>query len=132
MIEDTPLDFDFSIGRQGPRRLTVADFNEATELEASWLDLLIFGESDYAEGGGASMYIGVRESDGAVYGLDVEREQPLALFNSSFDRFIETFFALDAFYRQGQQLPRGLEERIRGIDPEAYPFSEWPLFVAQE
>src|SRR5262245_41213574 len=100
IIEDTPLDFDFSIGHGGPRRLSAADFNEHTPLPAEWSDLFLFGETDYADGGGASMYLAVRAGDEAVCGLDVERDQPLVLFNSSLERFIKTFIAVDAFFQQ--------------------------------
>jgi hypothetical protein len=50
MLDGTPLDFKFTVARQGLQSLPgdVLRFGDGT-----WSDLLMFGEYDYAEGGGA-------------------------------------------------------------------------------
>jgi hypothetical protein len=127
-VQATPLDFDFSPGLRGPAPLDrdAYDF----PLEAAWLQLAIFGEYDYAEGGGAHVLLGVRERDGRVYGLDFERdEKPMFLLNSGLEAFIETFECLDAHLRKGRALPSDIEKHLRAIDPKAYPSSDWKPFV---
>jgi hypothetical protein len=125
-INNTPLDFDFPAGHKGLRPLP-HDIIQQTEKE--WFDLLIFGEYDYAEGGGASPWLGIRKTDGAVYGLDVERENPMFLLNSSIERFIHTFEVLNQYLAQGKQLPSSVEAVVRAIDPEVYPVSDWRSLV---
>ena len=44
------------------------------DLEPEWSALDLFGEEDYAEGGGASPFLGVHRSSGKIFGLDVERD----------------------------------------------------------
>ena len=86
-VGDT-LDFDFSAEHYGLRRLTSDDVVGGPPPE-EWSDCLVFGSYDYAEGGGASPWIAVRESDGAILALDIERENDRTIiFNSSLDRFI--------------------------------------------
>ena len=55
MLGQTPVDFDFSVGRRGLRHLTAEDVAGSLDgsLDESWADLLIFGQYDVAEGGGA-------------------------------------------------------------------------------
>jgi hypothetical protein len=97
--------------------------------EKEWFDLLIFGEYDYAEGGGASPWLGISKKDGIIYGLDLERENALFLLNSSIERFIRIFHLLNEFLGEGKRLPLDVEARVRAIDPEAYPTSDWRLLV---
>jgi hypothetical protein len=126
-IRGVPLDFDYSDARRGLRKPTADEVPEGDEPD--WPDLLVFGRYDYAEGGGAAPWIAVRIADGAVCGLDVEREDPYFLFNSSVERFIKTFALLDQYLRRGQALPADIEGRVRSIDPEAYLGSEWRFLI---
>ena len=129
LIDDTPLDFDFSPTRGGLRRVESQDFNSVTTLDSEWRDLFVFGTSDYSEGGGAAALLGVRESDGAVYGLDVERTKPMFLVNSSISQFIDTFTALDPYLRNGETPPAAIRMRVQAIDSPAFPHSEWRLLI---
>ncbi len=130
VIDGMPLDFDFRDARRGLRRITSEDV-VGRAIPNEWSDLLIFGEYDYAEGGGARPWIAVRASDGAACGLDVEQadERAVFLFNSSIGGFVQTFAALDPYLRRGQRLPADIEARIRGIDPRTYPVSEWRSLI---
>jgi hypothetical protein len=128
MINETPMDYDFSAARRVLQPLDRDALLDAPEAE--WLDLLIFGEYDYAEGGGANPFLGVMRATGAIHGLDVERDdQPLFLLNSSTDAFIETFTFLNSFLGAGRPLPTDADARLRSIDPHAYPDSDWKRLV---
>jgi hypothetical protein len=129
MVGDTPLDFDFAQARRGLRRLTTGDVGGAIAEE--WSNLLVFGDLDYADGGGAWTFIVVRTSDGAVCELHADREgdEAIFVFNSSIGRFVLTFAELDLYLRRGQRLPADIEARVRSIDPRAYPASEWRLLI---
>jgi hypothetical protein len=126
MIDGTPLDFEFTVGRLGLRRLP-GEVLEGGDTASS--ALLVFGEQDFAEGGGARPWLCVRERDGSVYGFDPEREQPMFLLNSSVERFVATFRLLNAQLGKNKPLPPDCESRLRAIDREAYPNSEWRLLV---
>lgn len=127
-VQGTPLDYDFSAGRARPQPLDAAAFD--FRLQPKWLDLLIFGEYDYAEGGGANPFLGVRRTDGAVYGLDFERDKaPMFLLNSSLEAFVETFELLDGCLAKKHPLPSGVESLLRKIDPKAFAKSDWKAFV---
>jgi hypothetical protein len=65
MIDGTPLGFEFTVGRLGLRRLP-DEVLEAGDTASS--ELLVFGEQDFAEGGGARPWLCVRECEGAVCG----------------------------------------------------------------
>jgi hypothetical protein len=74
----------------------------------------------------------VRKSDARVCGLDLDRKNPIFLFNSSIDRYVQTFVLVHQFLRQGREigpLPQDLEARVQSIDPDAYALSEWQLLV---
>jgi hypothetical protein len=125
MINGTPLDFEFAIGRLGLRRLP----DEVLETDAASSDLLAFGEQDFAEGGGARPWLCVRERDGWILGFDPEREEPMFLLNSSVECFVATFRLLNDCLARNKPLPPDGERRLRAIDPEAYPNSDWRLLV---
>jgi hypothetical protein len=128
MINETPMDYDFSAARRVLQPLDKDALLDAPEAE--WLDLLIFGEYDYAEGGGANPFLGIMRTTGAIHGLDVERDkQPLFVLNSSTDAFIETFTFLHASLGAGRPLPRDADARLRSIDPHTYDNSDWRLLV---
>lgn len=94
-----------------------------------WSAHVVFGECDYSEGGGAQPCLTIRRSDGAVYGFDAERDTALFLLNSSIEKFIRTFRLLDEYLGQQKPVPLDLADRVREIDPEAYPASEWRLLI---
>jgi hypothetical protein len=126
-VQETPMDYDFS----ARRRLVPLDPESYDfPLERGWLQLLIFGEYDYSEGGGARPFLGIRNTDGAVLGLDFERDKkPLFLLNSGVDSFVRTFEALDKYLGKGRALPDDVEKTVRAIDPRAYRKSDWKPFV---
>jgi hypothetical protein len=127
-FDQTPLDWDFSLKRSPLRPLDASAFD--FPFKAAWRALLVFGEYDYAEGGGANPFLGIRKTDGAVYGLDFERDRKqMFLLNSDLDAFVATFAALDAHLAKGRRLPDDIERRLRAIDRTAYDRSDWKGFV---
>ncbi len=125
LVEGCPLDFDFSRARCDLRPLADSDTN-GFEIPQEWVPLFLFGEQDYAEGGGATPFLGVHADTGQVFGLDAEREsEPVYLLNSDIDKFILTFDVFDRALRQGslpvKQVPCLAEE----IDPTAFAVGEW-------
>jgi hypothetical protein len=127
-VKGTSLDWDFSAAGEGLHPLSRAALN--CEPEPGWLELLIFGEYDYADGGGARPFLGVRQSDAVVCGLDVEREgDKLFVLNSSIEQFIETFRFFNEYLGSGKPLPLGAEDRVRAIDPQTFPASDWKLLL---
>src|SRR5262245_13758747 len=125
-IEGTSLDYDFSVARRGLRAVE-NDFDESDRHD--WSDLLVFGECDYADGGGAQTQLCVRKSDGAVYNLDVDRDEMLYFLNSSIERFARTFGVLNEYLGNGKQLPLDLDVQVHAIDPDAYPESDWRSLI---
>src|SRR5215471_15351631 len=117
LVNGTPLDFDFSRSQTPLRTITASDV-VGGPVEGEWTSLRIFGEEDYAEGGGASPYLGVHSESGEIFGLDVEREMSqMFLLNSDIDRFIQTFLALDRVLRRGEPPDAQIGERLEQIDP---------------
>jgi hypothetical protein len=95
-------------------------------LPPDWRQMLIFGEEDFAEGGGASPLLTVHAQTGVILGLDVDREQSsVFLLNSSIPAFIETFLLFDNVLKAGGTAPSGLRDRIQAVDPESFERSEW-------
>lgn len=130
MINRTPLDYDFMAARRCLQAFT--DEMTTGKAEKEWYELLIFGSYDYAEGGGAHPMLGIRRTDGAVFGLDLDMEADKAMFsiNSSAARFIRSFNILHEFLGNARQLPPDIEECMRKIDPEVYPESDWHDLIA--
>lgn len=96
--------------------------------EEAWNELLIFG--GYSIEGGAAQWLCIHKTTGLVYGLDLEREaNAMYLVNSCIERFIETFNTLNYYLGNGNPMPSEIETRLREIDPETYPQSEWRDFV---
>jgi len=123
-ILGTPLDFEFSTDRYRLQRVTDRDVVGGPVPE-DWCDYGVIGREDYAEGGGASPWIAIRERDGYVCGLDIERDgETTFIYNSSLDRFIATFDLLDKHLRD-ERLPSVLSSRVEALDPEAFAVSEW-------
>src|SRR5262249_27212212 len=126
-VGESPLDFDFSNATAGLRQVASSDVGG--EVVESWRELLIVGSSDYAEGGGASAWVAVRRSDGAVCGRAVEREEAVFALNSTVEQFIRTFALLDRYLSRGHSLPSDIEAAAREIDPASYPCSEWRSLI---
>lgn len=125
LVGDYPIDFDFSRAQSDLKPMTVSDTN-GFEILQEWQSLYLFGEQNYAEGGGAAPYLGIHRDTGQVFALDVESEaSPLSLLNSDIDKFISTFDVFDRSVRhrtlQIEQVAGLLEE----IDPVAFAESEW-------
>ena len=88
-------------------------------------DLIVFGMWNYNEGGGARPALVVRQSDGKVFGVDVEANDPLFVLNSSLEAFILTFCLLDKYLGHGQPIPADLNSLVRNLDPTVYSESDW-------
>jgi hypothetical protein len=128
LVNGTPLDFDFSRSQAALRCITAGGIIGGT-IEEEWRSLRMFGEDDYAEGGGAKTYLGVHIETGKVFGLDLERQSSqMFLLNSDVERFIQTFLALDQALRPGIPAQPQIAERLNEIDPGAFEHSEWRIF----
>jgi len=96
----------------------------------------LFGEADFAEGGGASWLIGVHVGDGTVQGLDLERDgSPLFVMNSDVDSFARTFLTFDDPIRLGRIPLASLQSTLKSLDEPSFEQSQWRLladFLAQE
>src|SRR5215831_7323987 len=71
-IKDTALDFDFTRSRQQLRTIAPNDLSGGV-IESEWSVFYLFGQADFADGGGASPYLGVHQITGEICGIDVER-----------------------------------------------------------
>lgn len=87
-------------------------------------DFIVFGEYDYAEGVSGALLV-VRQTDGKVFRVDVESDEPVCLLNSSFQAFVDTFCLLDKYLGHGQEIPADLHSLVKNLDPTVYPASEW-------
>ena len=128
-INRTPLDYNFVVAHESLYEVSDDLLCMVGPAEKEWFELLIFGDYDYAEGGGAHPWLCVRKSDGAIYGLDVERENAAFLLNSSLEGFIGTFQFLNGYFGNAKQLPSNVNAHLRRINPEAYPESDWRLLI---
>jgi hypothetical protein len=128
-FRDTTIDFRFQRSQPGLRCVSDADVSGG--IEAEWATLRVIGEFDVAEGGCARPLIAIRPPDGAVWGLDVEakRGEEIRYFNSTIERFVQTFHLLDGYLAPGRAVPREVEAKVRRIDPTIYPKSEWKLLL---
>jgi hypothetical protein len=125
LILGTPLDFEFSTDRYHLQPVTDSDV-VGGPVPDDWADCGLIGSEDYAEGGGASPWIAIRERDGSVCGLDIERDgEKTFIYNSSLEQFIATIILLNEHLRDGGDLPSDLLSRVEALDPEAFAASEW-------
>jgi len=130
LLAGTPLDFEFSVDRYRFQRVSDSDV-VGGPVPNEWSECRLIGRYDYAEGGGASPWIAIRESDSFVCGLDIEREgETTFLFNASLDRFIRTFNLLDPYLRAGRVLPANIASQLEALDPEVFPLSDWRKLIA--
>jgi hypothetical protein len=129
LLHGEPLAFDFSCATRPLRHLAESELVVGS-VRPEWAALLVFGESDFADRGGAQPLLCVAEDTGRVYGLDVERDgAPLYLFNSDVDRFVATFALFDGALRRGAPTLDALDAQAEAIDPDAYRESDWPSLV---
>src|SRR6266487_5307312 len=85
LINWTPCDYDFSRSQALLRPIEAADLGDC-EIVEEWTSLALFGEEDFAKGGGARPFIGIHRETREVFGLDIERESfELFLLNSSLE-----------------------------------------------
>jgi len=132
LVRKTPVRWDFSRAAQPLHPLAEDDAAGWKDLLPSdWRQILIFGEEDVADGGGASPILGIHQKTREVLGIDVERE-PSAVFllNSSVPAFVATFLLLEKVLGCGGELPRDLRDRVRNLDPGVFERSEWREWVA--
>lgn len=127
LIHDTPLDFDFSRAQHPLEPTSESDLQGTMKEE--WTTLYLFGEQDYARGGGAAPYLGIDAVTGAVRGLDVESSR-LFLLNSDIGAFVETFQLFDQALRLRSSPLDAVASVARRIDPPAFEQSEWSELVA--
>src|ERR1041385_5251046 len=92
MANDTPMDFHFS------ETLQILPDN-LVESNPEWREFLIFCECVCGDGGGATPWLFILQTDGAVFGFDLERENPIYVLNSSLETFIRTFSLLNNYLR---------------------------------
>lgn len=130
IVAGTTLVYDFSRAQRPLAPLPPEAVSEPDEgWKAARAGLLIFGEYDYAEGGGAKPWLGIRQEDGAVFELDGEREEQTSFLNSSLEQFIATFEALHPFLSAGEALPPAIETTLRDLDSQ-YSASQWQGLVS--
>jgi hypothetical protein len=131
----TTCDYDFarllkplrpaSIWWDGPPEEDDEDAADDEDSEGLASRLLVFGEQDFADGGGSHVLLALDATSGAIVGVDVEREPALLTFSSSAGRFVEMFAVLDEALRNGSAASSEVAERLRTIDPEGFASSEW-------
>ena len=125
LINGTPLDFDFSRAQAPLKPVTPADLN-GLGIDDSWQHLCLFGQENFAEGGGANPYLAVDRDTGQIFGLDVERDSAqLFLLNSDIERYILTFQRFDQALRLKTLGPDRFLDELRKIDPCAFARSDW-------
>ncbi|MFO0964955.1 MAG: SUKH-4 family immunity protein [Gemmataceae bacterium] len=120
------LDYNFSATR---RPLQSLPWEILEDTQADWSDLLVFGERDYAEGGGACPWLCLSRTDGAVYLFDPESDSPKTLLNSSPQRFVDSFRLLESAVGENGRYPTDLVDRLNKADEKAFPHSDWKDLV---
>lgn len=126
-INGTPVNYDFSVGHRRPHQLTEKDIGSGAD--DAWLQLVVFGEENHVEGGGARPWLCIHKGTGAVHGLDRERKHAVYILNSSIHAFIRTFQQMDAYLSKDQPLPQDLHQQIEALDPQSYHESEWRRLI---
>lgn len=121
-VEETPWDLDFS--RAATPLRTLQDGEIYGEVPAAWRNLWIFGEDDFAEGGGANCQYVIDGADGRILCLETEMDS-LVPWNSDAGRFIKSFALVDRLMRQKDITPEAAADAVRAIDPEVYESSRW-------
>lgn len=93
------------------------------------LSLALFGEQDYADGGGARPLLGIDTHTGEVVGLDPERDSCLYLLNTNLEAFIRMFTLFDNFVRLRRGTVAELSSGARAIEPSAFDRSAWAMLL---
>jgi|GEM_PF-1820871 len=130
MLRDALLDFTFLSLHETLPPIGDNLLHAWAEANPVWRSWRVIGDYSYAGGGGSHPLICLRPDDAAVCGLDLEREDPVFIFNSTAERFQETFAYLESFLAKGAALPACAEDKLLSIDSEGFPRSEWRLLVA--
>ena len=125
-LGDAELAFDFSRSRQALSTLRPSEIN--FELDAAWASLYLFGEMDFAGGGGSTILLAIHAEKLEILGLDVERPSSVLFFSSSARAFVRTFELFCGVVPAGTNLGM-LQAQAKVIDPEGYGRSEWKLLV---
>jgi SUKH-4 immunity protein of toxin-antitoxin system len=129
-IDKTPYDLDFSRSRKPLRPISPEEAGD--DIAPDWASLLLFGETDFASGGGAAPFIGAHRETGEVYGLDIELDaNEMFLFNSNVNAFIETFHLFDQALRLHTRKVSELDQAARSVDPAVFQKSDWRLLLEQ-
>jgi hypothetical protein len=129
MLGETPLDFNFLNKSYDFRQLNESDI-VGGPLPIEWSNHLVFGEYDFADGGGASPWVAVQKDHGSVWGLDIERTpETKVCFNSSINRFISTFQVLNKYLCSGKSLTKDLIQQVNDFDPDVFPASAWQEII---
>lgn len=129
LLHGVPLSFDFTWARSPLERVADSELVDG-RVRPEWAEMLVFGESDYADRGGAWSLLCVDPDTGQIHGLDFERtEAPLVLFNSDAGRFIGTFSLFDEVLRREDPNLAALAARAEALDPHVYRASDWRSLV---
>jgi hypothetical protein len=99
---------------------SLSDFRGCDEVN-------LIGSYDYANGGGAYAVFILHE--GYVFGIDLERSPERFLFNSSYEAFAKTFYALHRHLSANAELPINIGATVAGSDPIAFERSEWRILI---
>lgn len=114
----------FPKGMPGNRYLPTAWFYK--EFQVS--DYFVFGDLDFADGGGACYWLCIDKQDESICAFDVSLDQGRMTFNSSLAQFVQSFHVLDRYLCKGEQPPQDCEAQLRAIDP-VYSDSRWKMFL---
>ena len=130
LLGETPLEWRFERAQQPLQPLTSADISSGA-IPAHWLPIHIFGEYSYADGGGATAFLGIDIQTGQVRGLDVERDDSSAVFllNSTVQQFIDTFLLFSHVLVHRSEAVAELAANAKAIDPAVFPNSSWRVLA---
>jgi len=123
LVDNKPDDYSFY---SDPRNLSAVmaewqcDLSDVEQVP----DFIVFGEYDHDEGLAHPLLV-VRQSDGKVFRVDVEADEPLVLLNSTLQAFIDTFCLLDKYLGHDRPIPADLHSLVRDLDPTVYSESWW-------
>lgn len=126
-VQDTNLEFHFRI--MDTEKPYLSKEHGIGDIESGWERLIPFGDMIYANGGGSSSLILFNELDERVYGLDIEREEPLFVLNSTIKAFIETWKMINSYFLHIEKDLNTIINRVILIDPLLYNESEWKMFL---
>jgi hypothetical protein len=125
MVGGTPWDIDLTAAFR-PLAMVHENIDWVGErVPAAVVDLVAFGETRYAEGGGATTFLGISQKTGEIVDIDPEREGDIVCFvNSDLGRFVESLSLL----RQTQDVA-ALRARMTALEGDRFPGSLWDLVL---